>query len=288
MRIAIASGKGGAGKTTIATSLAAIGAERGLPMAYLDCDVEEPNGHLFLRPVLTDQQIVHVPVPQVDENACRAAGVCGLCGKACHFSAIVCLGNVVVVNPDLCHGCGACVLACPANALKEIPHRTGMVETGQAGAIRFVHGLLDVGQAMATPVVRRVKTLAPAGHIVLLDAPPGTTCPTVETVRDSDIVLLIAEATPFGFHDFTLAVDMVQALKLQAAAALNCVDGPVEDIRVWCAQRGIPLLAEVLADRHVAEAYARGEMPIHAVPELRQPMEGLLTAVLQLVGGWQS
>jgi len=288
MKIAIASGKGGAGKTTIATSLAVLGAQRGLPMAYLDCDVEEPNGHLFLHPVLTDRQIVHVPVPQVDEEACRAAGTCGLCGKACHFSAIVCLGNVVVVNPDLCHGCGACVLACPASALKEIAHRTGLVETGPAGAVAFVQGLLDVGQAMATPVVRRVKALSPAGRIVLLDAPPGTTCPTVETVRDSDLVLLVAEATPFGFHDFGLAADMARAVGLRTAAVLNRVEGPVADMRAWCAQQGIPILAEVPADRGVAEAYARGDMPVRAVPEFRQSMEQLLTGLLQAAGGRQS
>lgn len=288
MKIAIASGKGGAGKTTIATSLAVIGAEQGLSMAYLDCDVEEPNGHLFLNPVLNDQQVVNVPIPQVDDTACRVAGMCGHCGKACQFSAIVCLGDVVVVNPDLCHGCGACILACPANALKEVPHRTGMVQAGRAGDIYFAHGLLDVGQAMATPIVRRVKSLAPVAGIVLVDAPPGTTCPTVETLRDSDLVLLVAEATPFGFHDFTLAVDMVQMLQLRATAVLNRVDGPVQDIQAWCAQHGIPILAEVSADRHVAEVYARGEMPIHTVPEFRQKMELLLANMLQRAGGKQS
>lgn len=286
MKIAIASGKGGAGKTTIATSLAVIGAQRGLPMAYLDCDVEEPNGHLFLHPVLDDQQVVNVLVPQVDANICRAAGTCGKCGKACQFSAIVCLLDVVVVNPDLCHGCGACVLACPAAALKEVPHRMGVVESGHADGIRFVHGVLDVGQVMATPVVRQVKAaVSDHAKVVLLDAPPGTACPAVETVRDSDLVLLVAEATPFGFHDFTLAAEMAQMLGLRTAAVLNRVDGPVEDIRDWCIQRHIPILAEIPADRKVAEAYARGEMPVHAVPEFRFQMQRLMTGMLQLVVG---
>lgn len=286
MKIAIASGKGGAGKTTIATSLAVIGVERGLPMAYIDCDVEEPNGHLFLRPVLDDRQVVNVLVPQVDEKACRAAGTCGKCGKACQFSAIVCLLDVVVVNPDLCHGCGACVLACPATALTEVPHRIGVVESGHADGIRFVHGVLDVGQAMAIPVVRQVKA-AQSDHarVVLLDAPPGTACPAVETARDSDLVLLVVEATPFGFHDFKLAADMVQTLGVRIAAVLNRVDGPVEDIRDWCAQRSIPILAEVSADRKVAEAYARGEMPVHAVSDFRLQMQRLMNGVLQLVAG---
>ncbi len=291
MRIAVASGKGGAGKTTIATSLAVIAAERGLTTTFLDCDVEEPNGHLFLHPALCQKQVVNVPVPQLDEKTCRDHGVCGRCGQACHFSAIVCLGDVVVVNPDLCHGCGACILACPANALKEVPHRTGVVESGQAGALRFAQGLLDVGQAMASPVIRRVKEWGaqevPAG-LTIVDAPPGTACPTVEAVRGSDFVLLVVEATPFGLHDAALAADTLEALGVRAAAVLNRVDRFVE------AGRGItefggailrgtmPVLARIPADRQVAEAYARGQMPIGVVPRFRQAMERLLTRLLEV------
>ncbi|MGC8624855.1 MAG: P-loop NTPase [Phycisphaerae bacterium] len=288
MKIAIASGKGGAGKTTIATSLAAIGVQRGLSVAYLDCDVEEPNGHLFLHPVITGQEIVNIAVPEVDEKVCRAAGVCGRCGQACHFSAIICLGHFVMVNADLCHGCGACMLACQAHAIKEVPHRSGVVERGHAGELGFVQGRLDVGQAMATPIVRQVKAAAPPAEIILKDAPPGTSCPTVETARGSDAVLLVGEATPFGFHDFTLAVEMVRMLGMRAAAVLNRVDGPTREMVGWCQVHDIPILAQVSADRRVAEAYARGEMPIHGVPEFRVAMERLFTELLAWVKGEKS
>jgi MinD superfamily P-loop ATPase len=285
MNIAIVSGKGGAGKTTIATSLATIGAQRGFSVAYLDCDVEEPNGHLFLHPVITRQEVVNIAVPKVDETVCRAAGVCGRCGQACHFSAIICLGHFVMVNADLCHGCGACRLACPANAIQEVPHRSGVVELGHAGAIAFVQGRLDVGQAMATPIVRQVKALAPPAEIILKDAPPGTSCPTVETARGSDAVLLVGEATPFGFHDFILAVDMVRMLGRRSAAVLNRVDGSTQEMVTWCQDRDIPILAQISADRRVAEAYAHGDMPIHGIPEFRATMERLFTELLAWVKG---
>ncbi len=280
MKIAIASGKGGAGKTTVATSMASISHQRGFSTAFLDCDVEEPNGHLYLHPVFDHREPVLVPVPVVDEAACRAAGTCGQCGKVCQFSAIICILDSVRVNAELCHGCGACLLACPAQAIKEKPHPVGMVESGLAGGIQFVHGLLDIGQAMATPVIRAVKRSMPSADVVVLDAPPGTTCPTVETLRDADKVLLVAEATPFGFHDFTLAAQMVQSLKRPLWAMLNRVDGPVDDILAWCGQQRIPVLTQVADRRDVAEACSRGQMPLDCVPQFRTQMMELFAKLV--------
>ena len=175
MRIAIASGKGGTGKTTIATNLAAILSAQGRPTAYLDCDVEEPNGHIFLDPVISQSWKVTIPVPDVDESRCT---YCGACSKACRYSGIILLGQTVLTYPRMCHGCGGCSLACKEGAIREVPRPVGIVEKGESSSgVSFVHGLLDVGEAMAPPVIRAVLDAAPGGHTLILDSPPGTSCP---------------------------------------------------------------------------------------------------------------
>ena len=282
MRIAVASGKGGTGKTTVATGLAVTLSSRGVPVRVLDCDVEEPNAHLFLRPELSAPREVTVPVPEVDEEACTG---CGVCGDVCAFHAIVPVGGTVLLFPELCHGCGACTLLCPEQAITEVPRAIGVLEAGTAGvggAIGFAHGRLNVGEAKAPPVVDAVAALAdvPTGEVTIIDAPPGTSCPVIAAVRGADLVLLVAEPTPFGVHDLRLAVEMVEALGQRAALVINRSDGHDEGVEAVAREHGLEILARIPDDRRIAEAYARGELPVTVVPGLFRIYSDLWRGVL--------
>jgi len=261
MTIAVASGKGGTGKTTVAVNLA-LSLEG--PVELLDCDVEEPNAHLFLQPGWTSARAVSVPVPQVDERLCTA---CGACGEACRFHAIVSLRTQPLVFPELCHGCGACLLACPVGAIREVPQEVGVVQRGFRGEIRFVHGRLKVGTAMSGPLIRAVRSEAGQCQITLIDAPPGTSCPVVAAVRGSDFVLLVTEPTPFRLNDLKLAVEMSRILSLPCGVVINRSDVGDDAVRRYCASEAVPLLAEIPEDRRVAEAYSRGQAAVTVLPE---------------------
>jgi MinD superfamily P-loop ATPase len=263
MQIAIASGKGGTGKTIVATNLAATLGQDDHRVTYLDCDVEAPNGHIFLKPEIAHCETVSVPVPEVNETLCTC---CGRCGEFCQYSAIVCLGNSVLTFPDLCHGCGGCKLVCPEGAIREIPRPIGEIEQGKAGPVDFVQGRLYIGQAIVVPLIRAVKRHLPRTGIVVLDAPPGNSCPVVETIRDADLVLLVAEPTPFGLHDLRLAVEMVRQARLPHVVVINRAGPGRADVGRYCDRAGIPILLEIPEDRRVAETYSRGELAIRAVP----------------------
>ena len=262
--IAIASGKGGTGKTTVAVHLAAWLATQERAVQYADCDVEEPNGHLFLHPRIESTESAAIPVPVVDAETCIA---CGKCAQVCEFNAIAMLKKPLVF-PELCHGCGACMLVCPVGAIREEPRFIGAVESGRAGDIGFVQGRLNVGEPMSPPLIRAVKAKQNPDAVALLDAPPGTSCPVVTTVRGADFVLLVTEPTPFGLHDLSLAVDTLRPMGLPLGVVVNRADG---DSRVqdYCRAQNIPLLAELPDDRRVAETYARGELLFDRLPEWR-------------------
>ena len=266
LRIAVASGKGGTGKTTIATNLAAVLAESGMRTAYVDCDVEEPNGHLFLKPVLRNRREVTIPVPEVDEARCT---LCGACGEACRYSAIVALPKKVLTFPKLCHGCGGCTLACAEGAIREVPRTTGVVEEGIAGQVAFLHGKLNVGEAMAPPVVRAVLAAAPSEGTIVIDAPPGTSCPVIAAVKTADVVLLVTEPTPFGLNDLKLAVQMVRELGVPHGVAINRATLGDRAVLEYCSEEGVPVLLEIPNDRRIAQAYSRGELPVGLLPELK-------------------
>lgn len=271
MKIVIASGKGGTGKTTVATSLAFLGAANGMNVTYADCDVEEPDGHLFLRPVIEWERPIEKPVPVIDSRRCNH---CGRCSQVCRFGAIVSLPQRTVVFSELCHACGGCQLACPAQAIQERPRPIGILRVGRAGRIHFVGGTLQIGEAMSPPAIRAVKEALPQSDLILLDAPPGTGCPVVETLRGADMVLFVTEPTPFGWHDLQMAIRLVRTMELPAAIVANRVRATTEDNR-WrqrLISADIPVWAELTENRAVAEAYSRGEIVAQVIPEFAKEL----------------
>lgn len=279
MRIAVASGKGGTGKTTVATSLA-LALEAGGSVEFVDCDVEEPNAHFFLRPEIEEETKVHVAVPQVDEAKCT---VCGLCAEVCEFNAIAAIKDAVLVFPELCHGCTACWVLCPEAAITAGGREVGVVKRGHAGSMGFHHGWLRVGEAMSPPLIRAVKAGAGEAETAVFDAPPGTSCPVVETVRDADAVVLVTEPTPFGLNDLVLAADMVETLGRPAGVVVNRAGIGNRRVNDFCESRGIPILLEIPFDRRIAEGYSRGEPLVTAFPEYRGRFEELGAALEGMV-----
>ncbi len=276
MIVAVASGKGGTGKTTVSANLARV--RDGVTL--LDCDVEEPNVHLFLKgEAAGGPEEVSIPVPEVDEGLCDG---CGECGRFCAFKALAVLAKRVLVFPELCHGCGGCARVCPKGAIREVPKRVGVVESMRAGALDVVQGRLDVGVAMAPPLIRAVKAKIPEAGDAILDAPPGTSCPVVVTLRETDVVALVTEPTPFGLHDLKLAVALVRELGIPFGVVINRVDGADERIASYCRENSVPVLAEIPDDRRIAEAYSRGELLVDVLPEYRSLLEGLWTNLCRL------
>ncbi len=278
MIVTIASGKGGTGKTLLATGLARVLADEGrLAVHLVDCDVEAPNAHLFLHPDLAEPRDVTTLVPRVDAARCTR---CGRCAQVCAFHALAVLPDQVLVFDDLCHGCGSCARQCPEGAIAEEPLRLGEIASGRAGRIRMSQGTLDIGRAMATPIIRALKqqTEPQIGEaaLVLRDAPPGNACPVVETLRGSDLALLVTEPTPFGLHDLTLAVEMARGIGVPFGVVVNRVGIGDDRVRRFCEKEGVPILAEIPDDRKIAEAYSRGELLLDALPGYRALFERLL------------
>ncbi len=278
MRIAVCSGKGGTGKTTVATNLAVTASRTGRSTAYLDCDVEEPNGWLFLLPEIQKTLPVEVSIPAVDHEKCTA---CGKCGQICQFSAIVAMGTEVLIFPELCHGCGGCWEVCPVGAVSEAHRRTGEIEFGRSGDLYCVTGKLRIGEAMSPPVIHAVKLSAPEVEVTFLDAPPGTSCPVIEAIGGVDLVLLVTEPTPFGLNDLKLAVEMIRALGLPFAVVVNRAGIGDGRTQAFCQEEGIEILSEIPDDREVAKAYSRGELACDSIPAYSRRCEHLLEAVTQ-------
>ncbi|MGV8079270.1 MAG: ATP-binding protein [Syntrophales bacterium] len=274
MILAIASGKGGTGKTTVAVNTArALGSE----VLLLDCDVEEPNAHLFLSGRVSSADAVSIPVPQVDESLCDG---CGECGSFCEYHAIVSFGTLPLVFPEMCHGCGGCTMVCPPKAIRETDRRIGVIETIQSGNITLIQGRLDVGVAMAPPLIRAVKARLEDGRPAILDAPPGTSCPVIAAIRDVDHVVLVTEPTPFGLHDLKLAVETVRELGIPFGVVINRVGIGDERVHVYCKEENIPVLLEIPDDRRIAEAYSRGELIVDALPEYRELFLDLMRNIM--------
>jgi MinD superfamily P-loop ATPase len=270
MILSIASGKGGTGKTTVALNLARV---IGSPVQLLDCDVEEPNCHLFLKGDGRGEETVAIPIPEVDQTLCDA---CGECGRFCAYHAIASFGSAPLVFPEMCHGCGGCAKVCPRGAIRERDRRIGVVETIQAGAITLIQGRLDIGVAMAPPLIRAVKARMRSEMPAIMDAPPGTSCPVIATLRGADFTALVTEPTPFGLHDLTLAVEMVRELGIPFGVVVNRVGVGDDRVHAFCGKEGIPILTEIPDDRRIAEAYSRGDLIVDALPKYRVHFERLL------------
>ncbi len=288
MKIAIASGKGGTGKTMVAValaqSLAGDARRNGAGPLLLDCDVEAPDAHLFLDPVVDRRQDVAVPVPRVDEQRCN---LCGDCSRVCQFNAIVILGNAVQTFPALCHGCGSCALICPEEAIEEVPRVVGRLAAGRASGVRLAWGTLDVGEAMAVPVIRALKAWPGpvANGITILDSPPGTSCPVVETIQGCDYVLLVTEPTPFGLHDLELAVEVVRELGVPAGVVVNR-DGPAyARLDAFCQDHELPILLRIPFARSIAEAIACGKTLLDAEPSWGPRLRRVVERVRDQVRG---
>ena len=269
MRIAIASGKGGTGKTTIATSLALSLLGRG-EIWYLDCDVEAPNGHLFLKPELNQQAEAVIRVPQIDASRCS---LCGKCVDVCQFHALAKVGKTIMVFPQLCHGCGSCTWNCPEEAILEIPNPIGVLESGMTvEGIRFSRGLLNISEPMPTPVIRQLKNLHAFSKdaIVILDAPPGASCSVVETLRRSDYILLVTEPTPFGLHDLKQMFGIVKEMGIPAAVIINRDNGVYQPLTDFCVDADFPILMRIPYERHIAEGLASGRTLIEIFPEYKK------------------
>ena len=273
MKIAIASGKGGTGKTTVAVNLARA---MGNHVLLLDCDVEEPNAHLFLKGDKVREEIVTIPIPQVDESLCNS---CGECSKFCEYHAIVTFGTAPLIFPEMCHGCGGYTRVCPPKAITEVGRRIGVVETLTSEKITLIGGRLDVGVAMAPPLIRAVKEHLHNNLPAILDAPPGTSCPVIATIRDTDMILLVTEPTPFGLNDLALAVDMVRELKIPFGVIINRMGSGDDRVHHYCEKENIPVLLEIPDDRRIAEAYSRGIMMVDALPEYRKLFENLMVKI---------
>jgi MinD superfamily P-loop ATPase len=278
MILSIASGKGGTGKTLVATSLA-LSLKDIEDVQLVDCDVEEPNDHIFLKPEISGQKSVWIPVPKVDETKCT---LCGECAKICAYHAIMVLGKHVLTFPQLCHGCGACSYLCPESAIAEENRETGLIEWGSSRGVSFIKGELNVGDAMAPPVIRKVKEHS-GGGIVIRDAPPGTSCPVVEAVKGSHFCLLVTEPTPFGLNDLTLAVQMIRDLKIPFGVVLNRADVGDSGVQEFCKKEGIPILLSIPLDIEIARAYSRGIPLVEKLPQWQERFRELFNKVKELV-----
>ena len=278
MIISIASGKGGTGKTTVATNMAV---SLGSDVQILDCDVEEPNSHLFIQPTIEEVKTITTPVPEVDMEKCN---LCGKCGEICQFKAIVVIGETVLPFHELCHSCGGCMEVCPEKAITETGRELGVIERGHKNGLEFVHGKLRVGEAMSPPLIRKVREYTRPDTLTIIDAPPGTSCPVIASMKDADFVLLVTEPTPFGLHDLKLAVGAVSILGIPCGLVINRSDMGDDQVKEYAQKEEVPVLMEIPFDREIAEAYSKGEMIVDVMPEWKQKFQGLYQRIEEIAG----
>jgi len=282
MRIAFASGKGGTGKTTVAVNLTFFLAYSQQKVQYLDCDVEEPNGHIFLKPHIEERTPAQIMVPVINQDLCIN---CGKCSSHCQFNALATLPNNVLLFPELCHGCGLCVRICPAGAITEGKREIGYIEKGRAiKDIEFVHGILNVGEPMAGPLINKVKGYYRDDCVQIIDAPPGTSCPVVKTIIDVDFVVMVTEPTPFGLHDLKIAVSVAQTINKPIGIVINRENGEFKPLMEYLSKNRLPILATLPEDRAIASHYSEGNLVIERLPLYIDNFMDLAVNIRRLLG----
>jgi MinD superfamily P-loop ATPase len=279
MILAVASGKGGTGKTLVATSLA-LSLMGKYSVQLLDCDVEEPNDHIFLKPVFTAREVASIPIPEVDETKCTH---CGKCAEVCAYNAIAVIKQKVLVFPELCHGCGACSYLCPEKAISEKANEIGIIERGHADGLDFVHGKLAIGKAMAPPIIRRVKELIEKDRVAIIDTSPGTSCPVIEAIKGSDFCLLVTEPTPFGLNDLVLAVEAVRKIGVACGVVLNRTGVGDSRTEEYCRKENIPIMLTIPLDTQIAYLYSRGIPLVKGMPQWKGKFLKLFDDIREMV-----
>ncbi|MCW4051138.1 MAG: ATP-binding protein [Candidatus Bathyarchaeota archaeon] len=275
MKITVASGKGGTGKTLVAVNLAlSVEADQ-----VLDCDVEEPNVYIFLQPDKTTVKPVELLVPVIDEAKCT---YCRKCAEFCQFNALFVVGETAMVFPELCHSCGGCKLICPVDAITEKPRSIGDIYLGEADGIELVYGKLNIGEALAVPVISAVKEEAKDEGLVILDSAPGSACPVVETVKDTDFCLMVTEPTPFGLHDLEIATEVVSQLGIPLGVVVNFAGIGDRGVYEFCSEKSIPILMEIPYNRRIAELYSDGIPFLKEMPEWRSKFQSLLEKIKEM------
>jgi MinD superfamily P-loop ATPase len=274
MKIAVASGKGGTGKTTISVNIAM---SLPPPVQLLDCDVEEPNAHIFLKPEIKETKDISRMVPEVDMDKCD---YCGACGDICEFKAITVLKDATVMTfHEMCHGCKGCVMVCPHQAIQAKNRVFGQLIKGKSRHVECIHGVLNVGEAMSPPLIGRVQKEIWDNGISIIDAPPGTSCPMIETVRRADYVILVTEPTPFGLNDLKLAVEAVRLLKIPFGILINRCDIGDQRVTEYANEEQIPVLMEIPHSRDIAVAYSKGELMIDIMPEMKKQFQQMIEQI---------
>ena len=272
MIVSVASGKGGTGKTSVAVNMAlSIG-----NLQLLDCDVEEPNDHIFLKPKISSVQPVTVSVPIVNETLCDR---CRKCADFCQYNALFVGSDEVLVFPDLCHSCGGCALVCPEEAISEVPHKIGTLKLGTNGNVELVYGELEVQKPMAVPIIKEVKRRIKRDKDAILDSPPGTSCPVIQTVKNSDFCILVTEPTPFGLHDLKIIVQVLESMEIPSGVIVNRAGVGDKIIYEFCRGKNIPILLEIPYDKQIAELYSRGIPFSQEMPEWRAKFLALFNTI---------
>jgi MinD superfamily P-loop ATPase len=268
MIISIAGGKGGTGKTTVAVNMALSLKD----VQILDCDVEEPNVHLLLCPKIKETRLVYIPTPQVNEELCDR---CGKCSEFCEYNALFVSSEKVLVFPELCTGCGGCVIVCPKKAITEEKRKIGTVKMGTAGKMEVVYGELDVGEPMAVPVIKEVKGQIKSHKTTIIDSPPGTSCPVIESVHKSDYCILATEPTPFGLHDLKIMAQVLEEIEIPCGVVVNRAGIGDRKLYKYCKENEVPVLLEIPFQRRIAELYSSGVPFTLKMPEWRDRFQTL-------------